>query len=244
MFDWDIKAIPSNFSVALLPEGHRERPPYSAAAIKQVDRLWELEKQRTEGRCFNGSLFAFSHLEESVLFGYFTEYKYYLALCHDPSLAEEQRFCAVGVSGITRCEGKVLLGRRSSRVAELAYAYELAPAGGLSRECVHEGLKGVTLDFRQQLLHELREETAFSSDDVISVSPEALIYDAEGRVIDICATIQLHPRCLSSTLAAQDEEYEELKWLSWKELEVLIEKEPEAFVVTTRKLLHKVVSPI
>ncbi len=86
----------------------------------------------------------------------------------------------LGVRGITRHGGMVLLGRRSERVVRWPGCWEFAPAGGMEPGA----------DPGAMILQELREETGIAESGAVP-TPVAILFDPTERSWEITYRIEL-----------------------------------------------------
>lgn len=94
-----------------------------------------------------------------------------------------------------------------------AYAgfFELVPSGGIETSCI---LPNGVVDFRHQLLKELKEEVGLSDIRTSAITPFALVFDLNDGVCDLCSEIELgEPRDLIASRLIPNEEYEAFEFI-------------------------------
>ena len=194
----------------------------TSAQDQAVARIWEKKLGERTTALFNGSLLNYvaheRRLGTTEITGQFVEYRHFVAQRTDPSLNLGIR--PVAVSGITifsdNGEERVIFARRAMNMLQYPGLFELAPSGGLDRECLRpDG----SIDFRAKVLDELAEETGLTSNCVRGADAFALIYDANEKVYDICCRIEVDvDKPMLETAFAASIEYSELKTLPVAEL--------------------------
>jgi hypothetical protein len=167
---------------------------------RQVDALWKAKKTASQ---FDGRVFALKEIRPERITGFFVPYRYMAAKQWCPDLPYQLETLAV--SGLVGCDGAVLAGRRSQDVLQYPGYWELLPSGA-----VDEGSEQASqVDYRQQLLRELREESGVPTWPIKSWRPLCLL--KEGLVWDLCVRIELEKRVAVPRKTA---EYTEIAWYS------------------------------
>lgn len=173
-----------------------------------VEDVWEAEMQLKHGNLFNGQLLCYSKHTEDCLYGYFTDYKHYIAFLRNPYLRSLIQICPLGISAMTISGSRILLGKRGAYVTQYPGYYECAPSGGLSKEMVN----GNEIRFSKPFEEELYEETGIDQKSIQAVTPKYLILDAKSSSYEIIASMELSQSVGELTLNPTDE-YETLIWV-------------------------------
>jgi hypothetical protein len=182
--------ISDAFSLHVIPSPRKIQ--LSDVEEKEIERIWEREKKIKGDKLFNGQLLNYVAHDETQLTGYFIEYKHYLAQLYNPLLYDTLKIQGVGVSGVTRAGDFILFGKRAEHVTTHPLFYELAPAGGLDPNFVRADQIPLSIPYIQ----EINEEVGVNEESIHSITPFALVYDAEMRLYEVCAHIELDERVL------------------------------------------------
>jgi hypothetical protein len=154
----------------------------SGGVEAEIERLWIAEQSRRREPLFNGRILSASEIDPDCIVGAVVEYRHLIAQRARPDLFHELRVRPVAVSGVSECAAGVLFGRRAMSLTEAAGLWELCPSGGLD---VSNAVAGDEVDYRAQLLIELREEVGVPAGAVASVAPFCLVEDLDTHVIDL-----------------------------------------------------------
>lgn len=175
---------------------------------KAIDQLWEQELAK--GRhLFDGELFCFLQMSREKLVGGFFPYRWFLACQLDPVWQTRLPLVAVSVCSITTTPtGRVILGRRSARLASQGGLYEFAASGAIDRSSIMADGSG-SIDYRRAILEELHQETALPIEACEATELFALLYDQENPLLELCLSIQVQESALCH-LIPNSEEYSEL----------------------------------
>jgi hypothetical protein len=123
----------------------------------------------------------------------------------------------LGVKGMTWCDGRVLMGLRSRRVAGYVGCWEFAPGGSLD----------LGIDPAMMTQQELAEETGLETSR--PPVPLAIFYDEGVRTWEIAYRLDVE----KPTGAAPSPEYEELRWVA----PALLPQPLSGIAATMRKLI-------
>ena len=215
--DYSCYEIPEDFKITLVDLAGFEGGVVTPAVKKRVEDIWQKLKKEKGEHLFNGKILSCIELKEKKheMLAAFVEYKLFIAQSIDPSLAPLLKIDPVAVTGITCREDKILLGKRGDFVSQSPGAYEFVPSGGVDPSCIGENemSKGTTVDFLQQLVAELGEETGIPKRRIKSLHPFGLIRDSSASFLDICIKIELRKEAALFE-ANSSEEYSEMHWLS------------------------------
>jgi hypothetical protein len=210
----------------------------SGGVEAEIERLWTAEQSRRREPIFNGKILSAMEVEPEWIVGGIVEYRHLIAQRAKPELFHELNVRPVAVSGLLECEAGILFGRRAKSVTEAAGLWELCPSGGLD---VSEAVAGSDVDYRAQILIELREEIGVSADAVSKASPFCLVEDPDTHVIDvgIALTLSMSPNeiiAIHRNLATK--EYEELTIVPRKDLTDFIAKNYECITKVSAALIE------
>jgi HAD superfamily hydrolase (TIGR01509 family) len=189
----------------------------------RMEHTWQ-EKCRQNPHLFNGKLFRFLSLDEKGLAGEFIDYKQYVVHLGDGSIIP------VGVSGIVYTDEAVLIGRRTKMVLVGAGLFETPPSGTIDPEA--QG--GAQVDPLKQIAKELYEELSVKKEEVLSITPFALIEDKKGGTWEICFAIELKAK---KEISSPNGEYENCFFVKRGDLLTFIEKHYFEILPFTRFLL-------
>ncbi|MBY0471654.1 NUDIX domain-containing protein [bacterium] len=177
---------------------------WESSVEKRVDTLWEREKAKRGEHLFNGTTLLVDFIGPASVSVTSSEYKYFLAQSLDSTLRSEMKLRALAVTGLASYQDSILLGKRSQTVQTEAGVWELVPAGGVTSDKIRSD---GNVDFLQQLLQELEEETGLAGNAVQDLKPFALVEDETLGTLDIGIEISL--KSLDSLLTSS-EEYEKI----------------------------------
>lgn len=198
----------------------------------QIERLWDQELIRTNGKIFNGKLLSATSFQNDQLIGHFVEYKNYLAQARNPSLSKILNIQPICVCSYTVAGNDVLIGKRSDFVTDYRNFYELVPAGGIDPSSISNN----TVDIIQQLKVELKEEAGILESMILNISPKHLIIYPETNSYEICSYVQIDPSIKNMKLA-RDEEYTELLWIPKHDLTQFVEKNRDKIIPLSLQLI-------
>lgn len=185
---------------------------------QQVNHIWKSEGEKRDLKEQN--TLTIVAMEKNLLFARFIPYKYVLAMHTDPSIKKELNLTTVGVTGLTECDGHLLIGKRSDQVTQYKNCYETAPSGGIEEYHFKEG----KVDYLSQVLDELEEETEIPREEVKSIKEEFLAYDFTSQSIDVCIRMDLDPSVMNSVKLKKNDEYSELEWIHESQLPEALKK--------------------
>lgn len=198
----------SSSAIVQLDEAPLALPADSDA---EVDRLWQAAQLRAGGTLFNGRMFSATEVTPDRVRGRLAEYRCWLAQRARPALFARLQVRPVAVSGLLECADGILFGRRAGSLTQDAERWELCPSGALE---VGEVRAGAEVDYRAQVLTELREEIGIGADQVTAITPFCLVHDAHSHVWDIgiaLSTALTTEEILSLHRTTASDEYSELR---------------------------------
>lgn len=175
---------------------------------KRIDEIWDEEIRLYGSDRFNGEILNLIDCNDKGLVGHFIEYKWFVAARKDQEIQKALQLTPIGVSGIIREGNLALTGLRSKNLAAYPGLWELVPSGGISPKYV----QGNTINYRQQMLDELEEETGVNREKVRAVTPFMLILDKVRSVLDICMELEMNSHDFHSEFSKG--EYTEFKWIT------------------------------
>ncbi len=199
--------------------------------MQVVDGIWKEAADRSQGKLFDGMVTCLSSIEPGKLYVQPVPYRLFYAQRQSAKLRAALDLKALAVSGIIRCHGAVLFGKRSPTVTQYPGYWELVPSGAL--DAGKPGAEGC-LDYKQQILDELKEECAVEPADVVCVSPLALILDVGEATYDICCQIELKK---SPPDSISNDEYTQIESISDRQLSRFYAEHSGALVPTSAAIL-------
>lgn len=201
MSAFEIQALPAHWELQSL-----EDPVEAQLSQEDLQLVEEVWTQETANRkLYNGTVYCIHSFEEGILRIQPMSYKTVMAIERHPDFGQRLQRWPLGVTGVTECDGKILMGKRSKNVAIRREYWETAPAGSLD-----------DANPEKQILEELLEETAIGQEHLTSLQAFAIAYDIEVGIKDLCYHIQLNPRALK--VYAPNGEYSQLKWVEKADL--------------------------
>jgi hypothetical protein len=213
-------------------------PNPSGGAEAEIERLWAAEQSRRGEVLFNGKILSATEVDPDWIVGSMVEYRHLIAQRANPALFHELNVRPVAVSGLLECTAGVLFGRRAKSVTDAAGLWELCPSGGLD---VSETAVGEDVDYRAQILVELREEIGVPAGAVSKVAPFCVIEDPDTHVIDVGIAIDLSMSPNEITAHHRDfgtKEYEQLTIVPRKDLTEFMTKNCECIAKVSTALIE------
>ena len=165
----------------------------------RIDELWEAGQQSRW--LFDGLCFSVTSISASLLKGELVPYRAWYACTQDSSLAKKMPIFPLAVSGHTMNGNRVLIGRRSSRLATYAGWYECVPSGTFNEE---------TCSIAELVTTELEEEAGLSP-YISSIQPLALYWSPEDNTWDIHVDVRVDG--VPQQLLSPSGEYDQLFWV-------------------------------
>jgi 8-oxo-dGTP pyrophosphatase MutT (NUDIX family) len=212
----------------------REMSPLSAALDARIDELWTVAAARVEahgaGRLFNGRIFSIDTIVANRIEGHLTEYRRQVAQMEDNTLFGVLGIRPLAVVGVTHCADGIVFGRRHAGAVYQPGMWQLCPAGSVDVAARRpEG----TMDFRAQLLMELREELGVDADAVGEATPLCLVEHPGSHVCDLGLAIHTSLDAVAITRAHRargNGEYEVLRVVPVNELAGFIDRNRASIV--------------
>lgn len=187
-------------------------PPMRPADEARVEALWQRALAASSGHLFNGRIAVARKVSPHGIEVEIDEYRRLFAARADPELRARLDLQPLAVSGLLRCAGGIVFGRRGSGNTEAVGQWELAPSGGLDAATL---LPGLDLDPVAQLLVELDEELGLSASAIASATPFCAVTDRSTGVIDIGIALEAPTLSAGAVVAAHagggSHEYVELR---------------------------------
>ncbi len=163
----------------------REMPPIRPALEGRISAIWATAAARVEaggaGRLFNGQVFSIDTIAPDRITGHLTEYRRLVAQVEDHTLFPELELRSLAACGVLRCSGGVVIGRPPPAAIYQPGMWQLCPAGSVDAGARREN---GTMDYRGQLLTELREELGLLPDAIGEVTPLCLVEHPGSHVCD------------------------------------------------------------
>ena len=155
----------------------------------EVGKIWDEAQAEQGAALFNGLIFSVTDITGSLITGYFVEYKYFVAVRRRPELFSELQVRPLAVTGLSRCDGGIILGRRSAHVTQDRGLWECVPSGGIDRSSRQaDG----SINIAHQIGQELSEETGLRPELITNVCPRYVIEDSSSHLFDIVADVVLN----------------------------------------------------
>lgn len=220
MAEFDASPLDDHFKVVV----QQGKKVYSTQIVAAVDRIWE-KALENHPYLFNGKIFSYESFSQQTLYGQFIDYKYFYASFIDSEVRAELQLVPVGVTGITKCEEKTLIGKRSENVTLFRGQYEFVPAGSLDPLALVDGEVNLSMQYRE----ELEEEAGIPGDYIDAITPFLLVCDKGDGLMEIFAHIELSDGALQLS-GSESSEYSELLWLDDESLRDHFEKHRSQYV--------------
>jgi hypothetical protein len=164
----------------------REMPRLAPALETRSDTRWARASARVEaggaGRMFNGQVFSIDAITPERITGHLSEYRRLVAQIEDNALFADLGVRSLAACGVLRCADGVVFGRRPSAAIYQASLWQPCPAGSVDGGA--RGLDG-TMDYRAQLLTELREELGLGAEVISDITPLCVVEHAGSHVCDL-----------------------------------------------------------
>jgi hypothetical protein len=168
----------------------REMPPLQPTLEARIDALWAKAAARVEaggsGRLFNGRIFSIDTISPARITGHLTEYRRLVAQVEDHALFAELGIRSFSACGVLRCSGGVAIGRRPAAAIYQPGMWQLCPAGSVDGGAAGSGGR---MDYRAQLLTELREELGLDPAVAGAVVPLCVVEHPGSHVCDLGMTV-------------------------------------------------------
>jgi hypothetical protein len=231
----------------------REMPAIPPALEARIGEIWAQAAARVEaggaGRLFNGQVFSIDTITPCRITGYLTEYRRLVAQVEDHALFADLGIRSLAACGVLRCSGGVVIGRRPAAAIYQPGMWQLCPAGS-----VDAGARRAdgTMDYRAQLLTELREELGLEPGVIGEVTPLCVVEHPGSHVCDLGMEVRGAP-CPEAILEAHrtrgNSEYHPLRIIPIPDLPAFINwagdalVPPAALFLTRAGLLPQGASP-
>jgi hypothetical protein len=175
---------------------------------KKIDEIWE--KGCQESMLFESPIVSLVRYSATHLIGELVDFSAWYACLKDPALRAMLDIHPLGVTGTTRWQDAILVGKRSGGVVAMPGAMECCPSGSIDRTSV---LLDGTVDLRGAILSELCDEVGIESNSVRVLRTRDLYLSTDSGIFDIHVDIVLHSETDLSVLKPPSREYEELVWM-------------------------------
>lgn len=202
---------------------------------KQVDAIWARAVEECP-RLFDGTILCVASSDSTSMHCTPVSYRYFYAQQKNRALQPALKLVTVGVSGLVSLDDKVLVGTRSPSVTQCPNLFELVPSGSLPAPEQPTD----KLDYRQQLLTELREESGIEESIITKCEPFLLVTDESDAVVDICCAIALKNLKVEAVLESlRSDEYTELEFVPRQQLFSMMETAPELWVSASTLMIKR-----
>jgi hypothetical protein len=176
------------FSPSTCIEMRHPEADYPELVESEVKRLWHsLVSCHSGDAPFDGNILSAVEIAPHILWVRAVKYRYFAAQRARPELFETLRVRPVAISGLLECADGIVFGKRSLAMMQNGGKWELVPSGAIDAARADEA---GAIDYRAQILIELREEIGLNAEAVSSLTPFCLIDDGESHVLDIGIAIE------------------------------------------------------
>jgi hypothetical protein len=164
----------------------REMPALEPRLDARIDAIWHSAAARVEAAggepIFNGRVFSVDTITPDRITGHLTEYRRLVAQMEDHALYPELGIRSLAACGVLRCAGGVVIGQRPPSAIYQPGMWQLCPAGSVDGgACRPDG----TMDYRAQLLTEIREELGLDAEAFGEVTPLCVVEHPGSHVCDL-----------------------------------------------------------
>lgn len=205
-------------------------------ALDFIEKEWEKLIRNYPNQFFNGDILCLENATNSSLIGFFASFKEVYFQRALRSICYYKYLQPLGVNGFIITGKGLLIGRRSQSVSIYKGYYECPPSGSLDKNyCFND-----SLDYCQQILQELKEETMILQSSVAATVPLLLVYDKIYHHLDICLRIELKEDRAIST--ATTYEYSELFFLPFSDIPTFFRVHYRQIVPTAHAIISYIFS--
>lgn len=214
---------------------------FSQNLISRVDELWQAALSSTNSRLFNGLIFSAKEVTPDGIIGNFVEYKYLIAQHLDARLKFDLNIRPVSLLGFLTCQDGILFGRRQRWVATRPGEWGFLPSEYLNTDTFdHDGGIDYVKAFLFALKNELNIDAHFLNDLQHSVLVEEKRFDESHYSLVMQADIALSSLAVKRAhLTARDDEYEQIKALSFEEAGTFLAEQPSRDMMIASMILDK-----
>ena len=212
---------------------------FDAILLSAIDEVWDKEQERRGKKLFNGKILSAIEHSNKEIKTVIVDYKHYLAKKTNPELFQLLNIIPVAVSGLLECKDGFVFGKRSDNVTQDAGNWELVPSGGI--DCANVKL-GFPVDFKNQLLVELKEEVGIDKNSIKSINTFCYILDESSLVLDIGISLycDLDANSIESSYSKLPvKEYDQLSFIKRDDLSSFFMENSKHFVEVSRMLLTR-----
>jgi hypothetical protein len=199
-----------------------------------VDSIWQKATSQISS-LHDSPICCLSKVENKTITCFSVPYRYFYAQKQSRELQVRLALKPVSVSALVCTDDSLIIAKRGSKVTQYKNYWELVPSGPIGKKYFAKK----EVDFKGQLLEQLKEEIGLDSDNVATSDLFALIYDAYEFTYDICCQIGLSG-VYGDELSLQktDSEYSELQAIPLAELPAFIEQHHRFIVPTSMEILN------
>jgi hypothetical protein len=204
-----------------------------------IDEVWANEQERHGKHLFNGKILSAMQISSTEIKAVITEYKYYLAKKSNPMLFSRLKIKPIAVSGLLECRDGFVFGKRSINTIQDAGNWELVPSGSIDCSNVKPGMH---VDFKSQLLVELKEEVGIDSNSIKNMKTFCYVLDEDSFVLDIGISLycDLYASWIKKSYSnLKVQEYEQLAFIKRDKIPGFFRENSSQFVQVSRMLLNR-----
>ena len=232
-----ITTVINEFQVRLTDKEIRTSPEI----YQLIDDVWT-DACKYQRHLFDGASLCCTAINAQEIVCAIVPYRFLFAQNRDQRVRTELNLVSLAVSGVLQVQEHLIYGRRSANVTDYPQALELVPSGSVdSANC-----EGTHVNYKQQLLTELKEEIGYYLQETSLVSPFLLVIDEQNAVCDICCNINL-----KETVTVEDvtknfsaSEYSKLYASSLAHIETLMNKGGDIWVPTSEFIIKAKLSDV
>jgi hypothetical protein len=203
-----------------------------------VQRVWQAEFERREGKLFNGRLLGVVSVTPALVRTRMASYSHWLAQRAQPALFADATLRPLAVSGVLHCPQGFVFGLREQALTQDGGLWELVPSGGLDPDCVVQDGRADPL---AQLMIELTEETGLEPSAIVQARPYCLLESRQSQVFDIGIELWTGlsaQEIVSRHDALQNREYSELRVVAADHLDESLQQLHPGVVAASIALLQ------
>ena len=213
-------------------------PTLSEELKDQIENIWMAQQNKKRRKLYNNYIISAVCVSKECIHCCLVEYKYFIAQHTQPNLYKFLKVRPVAVSGLLICDDGVVFGRRNKSTTQDAGLLELVPSGGIE---YNQKQNSINVDYINQILIELKEETGIERESIINMYPYCLIENELSHVIDIGIAIEtnLDKKNINDLHKKKStDEYDVLQIVSDSDLYKFIELNKNKLVNISYELLY------
>jgi hypothetical protein len=214
-------------------------PDYPESVESEVERLWHSLASSRAGAQFDGNIVSAVEVAPDILRVRTVPYRYFAAQNARPGLFDALSVRPLAVSGLLECAEGIVFGKRAPTLMQHGGKWELVPSGAIDAARADES---GAIDYRAQIMTELREEVGLDAEAVSSLRPFCLIDDGASHVLDIGIAIKSSKTGDQIRRAHQDsatQEYDALRIIPAGAVNRFVEHERSQMVGASEVLVRR-----